>query len=272
MDVVALELSRLKIAAETALLLSGLVSLLSGVGWLAAGPLGLMFGPVGLGAVMLLQSGEVDRLLRHHRVRAVHPHSRPARLFRALQQRSGLQNVSLFAAPSGQLNAFAVGDRSEAAVVVTLPLLQRFADDELAGILGHELTPIANGDVRVMGTATILTRAIIQTGVFAVLLTVLAPQTQVAPVAVALAALAAAVLGALMTAKLSRTREFAADLGSARLLGNPAPLARALLRLEGYARRLTPWWLRPRRQRRSLHDSHPATTERLARLDSYLGA
>ena len=272
MDLVKTELTRFRTAAETTLLLGGLGVLLSIIGILAFGLEGVIFGPVGLAAVAIVQVGRIDWLLRLHRVRPVHPASRQGRLFRALMQRSGLSGVGLYVTPAAALNAFAAADGTKAAVVVTAPILERFPEDELAGILGHELTHIRNDDVRVMGAASTLARMVTHTGVIAVLAAILGPlfgAPRAEPVGTMLAALSVAVLATWMTARLSRTREFAADLGAATLLGSPVPLARAPVRLDRYARWLTPPWLRPL-TRRSLHDSHPATGERLERLGSYV--
>ena len=133
-------------------------------------------------------------------------------------QCSGLSGVGLYVTPAAALNAFAAADGTKAAVVVTAPILERFPEDELAGILGHELTHIRNDDVRVMGAASTLARMVTHTGVIAVLAAILGPlfgAPRAEPVGTMLAALSVAVLATWMTARLPRTREFAADLGAA---------------------------------------------------------
>ena len=70
----------------------------------------------------------------------------------------------------------------------------------------------------------------------------------------------------ILQAKLSRAREFAADLGATELLGTPDYLIRALLKLENYNRPFMLPWIR---RAQNYFGTHPNTLQRVQRLESY---
>jgi heat shock protein HtpX len=193
-------------------------------------------------------------------------------LVRSLAERAALPRTPvLHIAPSPTPNAFAVGAPGDSAIVVTEGLLRLLDRRELAGVLAHEVSHIANRDLWVMGLADMLTRA---TGLFALagqmllffnlpLALIGAP---VVPWIVPLVLILAPAAMTLLQLALSRAREFDADLGAARLTGDPLGLASALTALE---RRSTSFWrlLFPMREPdRSFLRTHPATRDRIARL------
>ncbi len=164
----------------------------------------------------------------------------------------------------------------DSAIVVTEGLLRLLDGRQLAGVLAHEISHIANRDLWIMGLADMLTRA---TGMFALagqmLLFFNLPFAlmgePVVPWIVPLVLIAAPMAMTLMQLALSRAREFDADLGAARLTGDPLGLASALAALE---RRSFSFWrlLFPtsREPDHSLWRTHPATRERIARLKAML--
>ncbi|MBU6951952.1 M48 family metalloprotease [Hahella sp. HN01] len=83
------------------------------------------------------------------------------RLIQALNERAELSNTpKLYIAPSSVLNAFAIGGRDDAAIVVSQGLLHSLSQRELAGVLAHEIAHIRNGDVRVMMIADSISRLV----------------------------------------------------------------------------------------------------------------
>lgn len=250
-------------AHTSTLLLAGLTVLLSLVAALAFGAIGIICGPVALVATLLLQGG--DRAFAPRGAVQVNPSSRLGRVFAAIADRAGIRRARLFVAPTPVLNAFASGGAQSGAVVLTEPLLQRFSEAEVAGILAHEVSHLAHDDTRMLRAAYSIAAMVLQVGVISALVALFgflldADATRIPAFA---GAVGACVLAVWMAPQLSRLREFAADQGAAELLGAPEPLMRALARLDGYQRRFTlPW----RREQGHWADSHPHTSVRIGRL------
>ena len=138
-------------------------------------------------------------------------------------------------------NAFATGHSQKSAVVcVTTGILRRLDQEELEGVLSHELSHVAHRDVTVMTVASFV-------GVLAGLLTRMTMYGQmfggnrrdnnqnaaVAFMAIMLVSMLVYVLSFLLTRLLSRYRELAADRAAALLTGKPGALGRALQKVSG---------------------------------------
>ena len=149
-----------------------------------------------------------------------------------------------------QLNAFASGiDEKTYTVTVTTGLMERLDDDELAGVIGHELTHIRNKDTRLLITSIIFV-GIIST-VMALLVRLLwntflwgggnrrssNNKNGLSIAVVMLIGVVCAAIAYLFTLltrfAISRKREFMADAGGAELCGNPLALASALRKISG---------------------------------------
>lgn len=139
-----------------------------------------------------------------------------------------------------QLNAFASGiDEKSYTVTVTTGIIQKLNDDELAGVIAHELTHIRNRDTRLLITSIIFV-GIVST-VMSVIVRMLfygSPRSRgkkggnILVLLVALVCAALAYLFVLLTRfAISRKREFMADAGGAELCGNPWALASALRKI-----------------------------------------
>lgn len=147
-----------------------------------------------------------------------------------------------------QLNAFASGiDEKTYTVTVTTGLIERLNDDELAGVIGHELTHIRNKDTRLLITS------IIFVGIISTVMTIISrllfrtflwggnrrsssgKNNGLSIVMVMLIAVVCAAIAYLFTSltrfAISRKREFMADAGGAELCGNPLALASALRKI-----------------------------------------
>jgi heat shock protein HtpX len=190
-----------------------------------------------------------------------------------LSRSAGLPAVPVpYYVPSSLVNAFAVGNRQRAAIVLTDGLLRTLASREVAGVLAHELAHIVHGDLRVMGLADFVSRL---TSFYAMagqlLLLFTLPWWLSGAAAVNWPGLlllwASPYLAALAQLGLSRVREFDADLAAAALTGDPQGLASALARIDRAGRSwrgiLLPGWGNPEP---SWLRTHPATEERIARL------
>ncbi len=216
-------------------------------------------------------------VLRAYRARELRYGDAPGlhRLVDELAARADLpRSPALYLVPGRVLNAFSVGSRADPAIAVTEGLIRSLDARELAGVLAHETSHIANNDMRIMALADTVTRMTHLLSMLGVLLAVLSLPLAlfglgfVSPWALLLLVAAPAV-SALMQMALSRTREYLADLEAARLTGDPGGLASALGRLERQT--TAPWRLlfgggHGAGSDASLLRSHPATVERIRRL------
>src|SRR3974390_1495081 len=196
---------------------------------------------------------------------------------------------------SGALNAFATGmNPKQYAITVTTALLATLDDAELEAVLGHELTHIRNGDVRMMVVAVIIAGVI---GFFAELLFRMWFNTGFGTgrrsssseergrggngiailIAVGLIALAW-ILSLLIRLALSRSRETLADAGSVELTKNPDAMISALRKIEGRGELpgatsavMEMCVDNPREGLGELFDTHPSVERRVAALVKFAG-
>ncbi|MEA5513045.1 zinc metalloprotease HtpX [Nodularia sp. UHCC 0506] len=232
---------------KTVALLAVLSGLLIAISyWIIGGTGGLIVG-IGLAAVTNLFSWyQSDKIaLSVYHARPVSETQAPGlyRMVQRLSQRANLPMPGVYIVPNQTANAFATGrDPEHAAVAVTEGILNILSEDELEGVIAHELTHIANRDTLTQAVAATVAGAISflaqmvsyslwfggassresdkSGNIFGVLLTVI-----LAPIAATIIQLA-----------ISRTREFSADAGAAKLTANPRALAQALQRLEATAK------------------------------------
>lgn len=195
------------------------------------------------------------------------------RLVEEIAARAGLAAVpALHYVPSPLVNAFALGRRDDAAIALTDGLLRALTPREMAGVLAHEVSHIAHGDLRVMGLADFVSRLTSFYALAGQLLLLLVLPWWLAGAAEIdwpglLLLWASPYLAMLAQLGLSRVREFDADLSAAALTGDPLGLAEALARIDRAGRSwrglLLPGWGNPEP---SWLRTHPATGERIRRL------
>ncbi len=196
----------------------------------------LLFAAIMLGAFSIVQFLFSDKLaLRSMGAKTVSEDEYPrlhAQVGRLAQQ-ADLPKPTVAVADNQTPNAFATGrSPSNAAVCVTTGLLRTLNDEELEGVLAHELAHVKNRDVAVMTIASFLSTIaffIVRWGwLFG------NRGRNQAPVFVAIiVSLLVWVLSFLLIRALSRYREFAADRGAATITGNPSALATALMKISG---------------------------------------
>ena len=133
-------------------------------------------------------------------------------------------------------NAFATGrNPKNAAVVATRPLLDLLNDEELEGVMAHEISHVKNRDILVMSVASTLASIIsfvTRMGVYAAIFNS-DNKNPAGLVILIIADIAAPIAAALIQLGVSRSREFLADESGGRLTGKPMALANALMKLEG---------------------------------------
>ena len=150
-----------------------------------------------------------------------------------LSQQADLPKPTVAVADSRVPNAFATGRSQESsAVCVTTGLLRRLDDEELEGVLAHELAHIKNRDVMVMTIASFLSTLAFLVVRFGWLFGGGRNRNGGVVVAI-LVSLVVWIVSFLLIRALSRYREFAADRGGAAITGNPSALASALLTIDG---------------------------------------
>ena len=225
-------------AIRTTLLLAGLGGLLVVIGALVAGPKGAA---LFLAFALVINLGAYwfsDRIaLAAARAKPVSEDEDPRlyQMVRDLTTRAGLPMPKLYVIPQEQPNAFATGrNPNHAAVAVTAGIRKLLSEDELRGVLAHELGHVRNRDILLTSVASAIGTAI--TYIAYMLLWFggddESPLGLVASLAlVILAPIAAGII----QMAISRQREFSADATGAEICGNPESLASALLRLESGA-------------------------------------
>ncbi len=200
-----------------------------------------------------------------------------------LSQKAGLPMPEVGISEVNMPNAFATGrSPSNAAVVATRPLLNLLSDDELEGVLAHELSHVKHRDIFVMSAAsamasmiTFVTRMAVWTAIF---------NNRDNPSGLIIAIIADITLpfaAMLVQMGISRNREYYADEGGGRLTGKPMALASALVRLEtgcsaqsnDYSNTSSasmwisnPFGLKKVSAFAALFSTHPPTAERIERL------
>ena len=159
-------------------------------------------------------------------------------MVRELCTRADLPMPSLHVIPQEQPNAFATGrSPKNSAVAVTAGIMKRLSEDELRGVISHELAHIRNRDVLIQSIAATIGGAI--TYLAYMLLWFGGDDESPLGLIGALAlVILAPIAASLIQLAVSRQREYSADATGAEISGNPESLASALLRLEESAKEI----------------------------------
>jgi heat shock protein HtpX len=220
---------------RTTILLATLSGLLVAIGYVIGGA-GAALGFLFLAAVLNMGSYFFsDKIaLTMSRAKPISESEAPRlyQIVRELCTRAGLPMPRIYMIPVDQPNAFATGrNPKHAAVAVTRGIMQLLSEDELRGVLGHELTHVKNYDILITSVAATIGAAITYLGYMLLWFgnDNNSPLGLIGTLAMVLLAPLAATI---IQLSISRQREFAADAGGAELTGNPESLASALLRLE----------------------------------------
>ncbi|HET6570587.1 MAG TPA: zinc metalloprotease HtpX [Solirubrobacterales bacterium] len=221
---------------RTTILLASLSGLLVVIGALIGGP---STAAVFLGIALLINLGSYffsDKMaLAMSRAKPIEESEAPRlyQIVRELSTRADLPMPRLYMIPQEQPNAFATGrNPKHAAVAVTQGITKLLSEDELRGVLAHELAHVQHRDILIQSVASAIGAAITY---LAYMLMWFGGDDNNSPVGL-VASLALVLLAPLAATiiqlSISRQREYAADAGGAQICGNPESLASALLRLE----------------------------------------
>jgi heat shock protein HtpX len=205
-------------------------------------------------------------------------------IVRGLTQRMGLPMPKLWLIPDPSPNAFATGrNPSHASVAFTEGVLQLMNDNEIEGVVAHELGHVLHRDILISSVAAMIGAAITFLarmsfwfgmgggdrdddrrggGIGAIFMMILAP-----------------IAAGLIQMAISRSREYDADAASAKYVGSPYPLINGLQKLEGWSKQI-PMDATPSTAHMfiikpfgggaimRLFSTHPSTEDRVARLQA----
>ena len=271
---------------KTTMLLASMIAMLVLLGNAFGGARGMMFMFILSAGMSFASYWYSDKIvLAQYNAQEVTAQSNPKLygMVEKLAQNGKLAMPKIYIIPSDVPNAFATGRNPEhAAVAVTAGIQRLLTDDELAGVLGHELTHVKNRDTLISTIAAIIGGAISTIAQFGMFFGGRSDDrdNNANPLLwigmVILAPLAAAII----QMSISRTREYLADEGGAMLSKNPLGLASALAKIEEYSK----YGTLPNANNATAHmfiinpmmgigaslsnlfSTHPSTQDRIARL------
>jgi heat shock protein HtpX len=273
---------------KTAFLLTLLTLFLIGIGDYFGGQNGMILALIFAGIMNFISYFFSDKIaLMAYRAQPVTREQAP-RIYGIVERltgRAGLPMPKIYVIPTESPNAFATGrNPNHASVAVTQGILGLLNDEEMEGVLAHELGHVRNRDILISSVAATIAGAITISarmfgyaamfggyggrddrnrggGLGAILMLILAP-----------------IAAFLIQMAVSRQREYAADESGAHLTGNPYALASALQKLESYSHRV-PMQATPSTAHlfiiqpllggvsfASLFSTHPPTAKRIERL------
>jgi heat shock protein HtpX len=265
--------------------MAGMVALLMAAGQLLGGSQGLILGSLlGLGMNFVMYFFSDRMVLRMYGAQIVTEQEAPElyRLVDRLRQRAGLPMPAVAVAPQDQPNAFATGRGPEHAVVaVTTGILKALPQEELEGVIAHELAHVKNRDMLITTIAAGIAGMISNLPWLLMFAGGSRSDEGRHPLAELGLIILAPIAAMLIQFAISRQREFEADRVGAELLGRPRTLASALQHLDYYARQI-PMNVAPAAAPlaqvnplaatsggvTSLFSTHPPIEERIARLEA----
>ncbi len=229
---------------KTAILLGALSAVLLIGGEMLAGPQGLqmaLFGAVFMNGLAYFFSDKIA--LAMSGARAVTREQAP-RLFGITERlcgKAGLPLPKLYVIPEQAPNAFATGrSPRHASVAVTAGLLELMSEDEVEGVIAHELAHVKNYDILTASVAATIAAAITFLSRMALFFGGGSRDDNRGghPIAALAMLFLAPFAAVILQLWISRTREFAADATAAKIVGHPYGLVKALEKLGYYNKKL----------------------------------
>lgn len=272
---------------KTMVLMVALTLILVFAGGMLGGRTGMTFALImafGMNFVSYWFSDKI--VLRMYRAREVSESEAPElyAIVRRLAHRAELPMPRVYLIDEDQPNAFATGrDPGHGAVAVTSGIMRILSREELEGVLAHELTHIKNRDILVSTVAAAIAGAISYLAQMAQWAMIFGggrdDEDRGNPIAALVMMIVGPIAALLVQMAISRSREYGADEGGARISGNPRYLASALRKLEMASQRI-PMDANPATSHMfivnplsgggivKLFSTHPPIEDRIARLES----
>ena len=265
---------------QTGMIIASMAGLFGVLGWLIFGETGLIFAVV-FAVVLSVSTPKISppvvmRMYKAYKFSNSEAHGLHE-IISELAERAQLPTVpQLYYVPTRVMNAFSVGSRQDSAIALSDGLIRNLTWREITGVLAHEVSHIANNDLRLHTLANIMTKITSTLSFFGqVLILFYLPIAIFSEARISFAFILllifAPTVSMLLQLALSRTREFDADLTAARLTGDPMGLATALKRMDTKQRSLWDMLFIPGRkvsQYPSVLRTHPHTRERVDKLMS----
>ena len=205
------------------------------------------------------------------------------RITERLVQKANLPMPKVYLIPDHTPNAFATGrNYNNAAVAVTMGLYEMLSEEELEGVIAHELSHIKHYDILIGTIAAVFAGAIAMLANMMQFGAMFGNNRQNSnPIMLIIMAILLPIAATVIQMSVSRSREYLADEGAARMTGNPAGLQKALSKLENYAKRgevhnateqtAHMFIINPFSAKKSSFSdffrTHPTTEDRIARLE-----
>src|SRR5467141_4387482 len=224
---------------KTAALLGLMSAVLMAIGARLGGESGLVVGFLFAVAMNFGSYWFSDKIvLRMYGAQEVGPGHRLYEIVRRRAERAGLPQPRCYVIPEASPNAFATGRNPQhAAVAATEGILRILSEDELEGVLAHELSHVKHRDILISSVAATLAAAIMMVARFAMFFGGSRDDREGQnPIALLATIILAPLAAMLIQAAISRSREYDADAGGASLVGSPSGLVRALRKIENASR------------------------------------
>ncbi len=224
---------------KTFILLAALTAILGVVGYIFGGNNGLLVF-VGLSAIMNIGAYWFsDKIALSMSGAQPLDRSQAPQLYADTEQlaaRVGVPMPRMFISPQPQPNAFATGRNPQNGVVcVTQGLLQTLSREEVNGVIAHELSHIKHNDILITTVAAVIAGTVSSIANVALWFGGSDDEDR-NPIFALIVVLVAPIAATLVQLAISRAREYGADEGAARAIGNGKPLADALIKIDGIAR------------------------------------
>ncbi|MGC8677311.1 MAG: zinc metalloprotease HtpX [Hydrogenobaculum sp.] len=268
---------------KTAILLGILSGIFLAVGYMIGGQTGLLFALIFSAFTNFISYYYSDSIiLSMYGAKELTPQEAPTlfNIVKKLTQRANLPMPRLYIIDMDQPNAFATGrDEHHSAVVVTTGLLRLLNEDEIMGVLAHELSHIKNRDILIATIAATIAGAIsalVNIFQFSLIFGIGQDRERNSnPIVALLLIIITPIIASIIQFAISRSREFAADATGARICGCPLSLAKALKKIHDYVKRAPVevnqgtaalFIENPMGSIVQLFSTHPPTEERIKRL------
>ncbi len=231
---------------RTTVLMAVLTAILVFFGQLLGGRSGALYALILAGVINFIGYWFSDRIvLAMYGAKEVKFHEAPEiySVVQRLTMKANLPMPKVYIIPQEAPNAFATGRNPQhAAVAVTQGILSLLSEDELEGVLGHELTHVQNRDILIGSIAATIAGAITYLATMARWAMIFGGRDSReegrggSAIGLLVMTIVAPIAALLIQMAISRSREYSADEGGAKISGKPLSLASALQKMQAQSR------------------------------------